>query len=104
MMGLDGAAFQYIGIDGALRKEVYSVELSRFVFKNSDKLRADYLALLFGFGNAGELIQKPVNGVDVDKVGFHLIAEDLYDLFGFAFAQQTVVDVDADEVFADSFN
>ena len=75
--------------------------LARLLLEHADELRADDLALGFGVGDARELVQKAVDGVDVDEGGVHLIAEHLHHLFGLPFAQQAVVDVHADEVLAD---
>ena len=98
---LDGAALQNVRIDGALRQKFDAVLLARLLLEHADELRADDLALGFGVGDARELVQKAVDGVDVDEVGVHLAAEHLDHLFGLPFAQQAVVDVHADEVLAD---
>ena len=98
---LDGAAFQDVGIDGALRQKLDAVLLAGFLFEHADELGADDLALALRLGDARQLIQKAVYRVDVDEVGVHLIAEHRHYLFGLALAQQAVVDVHADEVFAD---
>ena len=101
MVGLDAVGFQNVGIDGTLGQEGDAVQLAGFFFKHADELAADDLALLFGVGHAGQLIQEAVRGVHVDQVRLHLLAEDLDDLFGLALAEQAMVDVDAGELLAD---
>ena len=49
-------------------------------FKNANELRADYFALLFGIGNACKLIEEAIGRIDISKVGFELVAEDLHHL------------------------
>ena len=65
-----------------------------------DELFSDDVALLFRVGDSGKLVQEAVDGVDIDEFGSELVAEHLDDLFGFAFAEQAVVHVHADQVFA----
>ena len=101
MVRLHGAAFENVGINGALRKEFDAVLLARLFFKHADKFRADDLALFLRLGDAGEFIEKTIDRVHIDEICVHLVAEHFHDLFGFAFAQQAVVDVHAHEVFAD---
>ena len=95
------SALKDIGINGALTEEGDAVELAGFFFKYPDELGADDLALGLGIGNAGEPIEEAVDCVDINEVGVHLIAEHLDDLLGLAFAKQTVIDVDTDELLAD---
>ena len=56
---------------------------------------------MFGVGDAGELVEEAVDGIDVDEVGAELFAEDFDDLLGLALAEEAVVDVDAGELLAD---
>ena len=49
------SALDHVGIYRTLRKYVDLSELLCLVFKNSDKLLADYLALLFGLGYSRKL-------------------------------------------------
>ena len=101
---LDAVGFEDIGIDGALCEELDAVELARFFLKDADELGADDLALLFGLGDAGELVEEAVDRVDIDEVRVHPVAEHLDDLLGLALAEQSVVNVDADELLADSLD
>ena len=104
MVGFDGAGLENVGIDGALSQEADAVELGGFLGKDLDEDPADDLALLLRVGNPCQLIQKTVDGVDVDEVCIHLVAEDLDDLLGLALAQQTVVDVHTGKLFADGLD
>ena len=104
MVRLDGAAFENVGIDGALCEEGDAVLLARLFLKHADKLCPDDLALFFGFRDALQLFQETLRRVYIDEVCVHPVAEHLDDLFGFALAQKPVVDVHADEIFADSFD
>ena len=102
---LDAAlALENVGPDGALREKLYAVKLARFLGEDLDELVADDLALLLGIGDPRELIEEAVGRVDIDEVCVHLVAEDLDDLLGLALAQETVVDVDADELLADGLD
>ena len=104
MVRLDGTAFQDIGIDGALRQELDVVLLAGFFFKHTDELGADDLALLLRIGNTGQFVQETVHGIHIDQVGVHLVAEDLDYLLRFAFAKQTVIDMNADQLLADGLD
>ena len=98
VVALDGAALQNVGVDRPLRQKTDAVQLLRLLRKHVDELRADDLALALRVGDTGELIQKAVNGIDIDKLRTELIFEDLDDLLRLTLAQQAVVDVDADEL------
>ena len=57
-----------------------------------------------GFGDARELVEEAVDGVDVGQVRAQLMAEYLYDLLALALAHEPVVDVYALELPADGLN
>ena len=59
------------------------------------------LALLFGVGDAGELVEEAVGGVDVDELDLEVAAEGVDDALGLFAAQEAVVDEDAGELVAD---
>ena len=101
MMRLDGAALQNIRINGALREKFDPLLFSRLFFKHADKFGAYDLALLFGFGHAGQFIEKAIDRIDVDEIRIHLISEHFDHLFGLTLAQKAVIDVYADEIFTD---
>ena len=90
-----------VGIDGPLRKELDSVEFAGFFCKYVNKLFANDFTFLFRIADAGQLIQKTVDRVDVDQVGTELIFKYLDNLFRLAFAEQAVVDMDAGKLVAD---
>ena len=104
MVRFYACAFNDVGVDGALREKFDAFELSCFFFENSDELRADDLSLCFGVVNARELVKKTVNGVHINEVGVHFFFENADDLLGFTFAEQSVIDVNANELFSDGFD
>ena len=102
MVRLDAVlAFEDVGPDRALRQKLDAFELARFFGKDVDERAADDLALGFGIGNAGELIEEAVDRVHIDQVRVHFVAEHADDLLGLALSQQSVVDVHAGELSAD---
>ena len=104
MVSLDAHAFRNIRIDSPLGQEGNTVLLAGFLLKDTDKLGTDDLALLLRIADTGQLVQEAVHRVHVNQVGFHLVAENLDDLFGFTFAQQAVVDVHADQLLSDGLD
>ena len=96
-----GFALEDVGPDGSLCQELHAVKFSRFVSKYVDELLADDVSLLFGIRDACELVQETVYCVDINKVCVHLIAENLDDLLGLAFAKEAVVDMNGNELSAD---
>ncbi len=104
MVGLDRAALQNVGIDGALSQEADAVELIGLLGEDVDKLLADNLALRLRIGHAGQLVQEAIHRVHIDEVGVHLVAEDLDHLLGLALAQQAVVYMHAGQLLADGLD
>ena len=98
---LDAVTLEDIGVDGALSEELDAIELLSLLGEYIDEFLADDLTLFLGLGNIRELIEEAVNSVNIDQVRVHLVAEHLDDLLGLAFAEQSVVDVDAYELLAD---
>ena len=104
MVRFHGAAFKNIGVNGALRKKFNSRELSGFFFKHADEFRTDDLPFLLRIAHARELVQKAVYRIHINEVCVHLVAEHIDDLFRFAFSQQTMIHVYADQLLADCLN
>ena len=100
-MGLDRTALQNVRIDGALCQEADPVQLVGLFGKDINKLFANDLALCLGIRDTGQLIQEAVDGVNIDQIGVHLVAEDLDNLFWLALAEQAMVDMDTGQLFAD---
>ena len=69
--------------------------------KTSDELLADDLALALRVGDAGELLEEALLGLDVHEVDLERVAERVDDLLGLVEAQHAVVDEDAGELVAD---
>ena len=103
-MRLDAVRFQDVRIDRALCEKLYAGKLLCFLRKNIDKFRADDFSLLLRIGNARKLIQKAVNGIDVNQLRLQLIAKDGNHLLRLALAQKAVVDMHADELLADGLD
>ena len=101
VVALDGAGLENVGVDGALRKEVDAVELLGLFGKDVDEFLADDLALRFRVGHAGQLVEEAVDRVYIDEVRAELFAENLDNLLRLTLAEQTVVDMEADELLAD---
>ena len=85
-------------------EEAYAGELAGLLLEDTDELGAYNLALLLGVGDAGELVEEAVGGVDIGEVRAELVAEDLYHLLALALAHEAVVDVHALELPADGLN
>ena len=98
------AGFDDIGVNRSLTEEFNAFQLSCFLLEYANKFRADDFTLLFGVGNACQLIQEAVNRIHINQVCIHFITEHLNHLFGLALAQQTVVYMHAGQLLADGTN
>ena len=93
---------QDVWIDGVLSQEANLVaNLASFFFEHADKLGADDLTLGFGLVHVNQLVQEAVGGVNVNKVGVHLVLENVDDLLAFALAHKAVVHMHADKLLVD---
>ena len=101
VVSLETLGLEYVGVDSTLSEEADTVELCALLIEHADELSADDLALLLGVRNAGELIEEAVSGVDIFEVCAELLAENVDDLLALTLAHETVIDVDAGELFAD---
>ena len=59
------------------------------------------MSLFFRIGNAGNLVNESVSCIDIDQIRVHLVAEYFDNLFRFTLTQETVVDMNTDEILAD---
>ena len=102
MVGLHAVLrLQHVGVDGALSQEAdFVANLACLFFENADELGADDLALGFRFVDVNQLVQEAIGSVNVNKVGIHLVLEDVDDLLAFALAHKAVVHVHADKLLA----
>ena len=78
-----------------------SVESAGVLLEDAHEQLADRLALGLRLGDAGEPLEEPVAGVDVDQLDALVAAERLDDLVALASAHQPGVDVDARELVTD---
>ena len=104
VVGLDAVALDDVGVDRPLGEEGDALALAGLFVEDLDELAADDLPLLLRGGDALEETEEAVGRVDVDEVGVELLLEDLDDLLALALAHQAVVDVDADQLFADDLD
>ena len=84
-----------------MREEGDIAELVRLFIENVDKAAADDLALLFGVGNPGELVEKQPAGVAMDQRDVVMAAEEPHDLLPLTRPQQAGVDENAGQLIAD---
>ena len=103
--GFAEAAFDDVGVDGALDEEIDAADLFRFPFKDADKFFADDLALSLGIGDALKLGVEGFVGIYADEVEVVGAAFAKYcrHFVGFVFPQEAVIDENAGELTADGF-
>src|SRR5271165_1466898 len=105
-MALDGlagafyaAGFDDVGIERALDEPIHSAgfpgDTGGFVVEDGNELGANALALGFGIGDAGQLPQEPLTGVDSDNVQSQLVTQVLLHALKLVLAENTVIDEDA---------
>ena len=72
-LGSLGSALYDIRVNGSLTQKFDSLQLSCFFLKNTDKLGADDLSLLFRIGYALQLCEITLCRIYIDQVCIHLI-------------------------------
>ena len=100
VVGFDRTGFYDIRVYGSLGKEADALQLACFLFEYADEFGTDDLALLLRIGYAGQFVKETVRGIHVHKVCLELIAENTYDLLGFTLAEESVIDVDGNQLFS----
>ena len=68
-------ALDHVGIERALREEVRAADLLRFRSNTSMNRRPMILRFCFGVGDAGELAEEQLRGVDMDQRDVVVVAE-----------------------------
>ena len=101
--GIAKAAFNNIGVNCTLQKEVNLAQFFGFFIKNFYKFRADYFTLLLRVGYAFKLCQKLFARVNADKVKLKLFFKSLLNLVALVMAHKTVVHKYAGKVFTYGF-
>ena len=105
MVSLDALfALEDVRVDGALCEEGDAVELCCFFSEDLDEFLADDVTLLLGIRYAGQEIQESVYSIDIDEVCAKLVPEDLAYHFRLAFTEKSVINVNANEIRADSLD
>ena len=97
-------AFQNIRINSSLSQESDSFQLGSLLGKDIDKLFTDNMALLLRIADSRQFIEEAVNRIDIDQIGAKFIAENLDDLLGLSFSEQSVIDMHTDQLIADRLN
>ena len=110
VVGFDGLAgtfdrdrFDDIGIEGALGQKLDPFVLFGLLLKHFDKGMTDDFSLALGVGDAGQLDQKVLGGIDGDERHFQMNFKDALHLLPLPFSKQSVVDEDGNELIADRF-
>ena len=102
-------ALNDIGIEGALSEKPEGMlgalgrllEISGGLFKNTDELRADDLALLLRIGNPLELAKEATGSIDDLEADLEITPEEFVYRIPLAEAQEAVVNKDAGELVTD---
>ena len=81
----------------------FAATIARGPLKHLDERAPDDLAFAFRVGDSSQLAEKNVCGILVMQLDVEVLAEHALHAFGFALAQQTVVDKHAGELIADGF-
>ena len=97
---LPAAAFDHIGINGALHQIGYLAQLTGLFLKDADELLADDLALFFRFGHTRQLVQEAIGGVHPNEVDVVVFREHLLHHVALILAQQAVIHKNAGELAA----
>ncbi len=108
MMGLDhrrlaaDSAFHYVRINRPLNQEVHGSDFLRFLFENPDKLFTDNLAFFLRLCHPGQLVIKPLLGVDPNKIQIVRTgrAEHRFHFVAFVFTKQPVIHEHAGQLLA----
>jgi len=94
---LEGNGLDHVGVECALEEELGVAKLLSLDLKDLDKGVANDLSLLFGVGNALELAQEELAGIDDGEVDVELLLELVESLVGLVQAEESVVDEDGME-------
>ena len=86
-----------------MSEEVDAIEFASFFFEYTNEFAANDFTFLFGVNYAGELAEEAFSSVNINEVGVELVAEYFNDVFRFAFAHESMVNVNANEVVANCF-
>ncbi len=105
----DGNGFDHVRIQGSLHQEANfavrfpGLKLAGGLFEYGDEFPADPFALFFRVGNAFQLCEEAVGGIDADDMKAEAFAIHGERVFKFVFAKQARVDEDVGQSIADGF-
>ena len=91
----------YVGIERPLGEKLDAAELGGLLVEDVDKGGADRLALCFGVGDPGELVEKQAARVAMNQRDVVMAAEEAHHLLALTRPQQPGVDEDAGQLLAD---
>ena len=94
-------ALDHVGIERALRQEVRAADLLGFRIEHVDEQPPDGLALDFGVGDAFELAEELLRGINMHQRDVVVMPEQVDDGLGFIEPQHAVIDEHASELVAD---
>ena len=99
--GISQTAFDDIGINRTLHQIIYLADFSCFIFKYTDKFRADDFTLLFGVGYALQLGKETLLCICSYEMRIEIAVKNLFYLVAFVFTHQTMVNENAGQLLAD---
>ena len=102
-LGVDvgASALNHIGIERALGEVIKGPKPLALLFKHANEFGADDAALLLRVGNASELVDEALTGIDVLHIDVEALVEELDQKLGLAFAHEALVDEHAGELITD---
>src|SRR5579863_5354522 len=100
LAGAGARGFDHVRINRALREELHTAELVRFLLKHVDEHAADYLALGFRVRHSGENAKEARLRIDPDDAHAQVLREGAHDLVAFAKTQQSMIHEHAHQLIA----
>ena len=91
-------AFDHVGIKRALGQVIEGSEPLALLFEHPDELGADDLALLLRIGDALQLADEPLTGIDVFHMDVELPIEEVHEELGLTLPHEALVDEHAGEL------
>ena len=108
MVGLDDCGFtetgfNHVWVNRSLYQEIDSSDFLCFLFENADEFFSDDFTFCFRFTDTGKFFIETFLAVDTDKVQvvWAVRAEYSFNFVSFIFAQKSLINKDASQLFAD---
>ena len=93
--------FDHVGIEGSLGQIVEGSEALGLFLEHPNKLVTDAAAFFLGIGDAIELFQEALAGIDVFHVNMELLGKQLHQSFRFVLAHEPLIDEHTGDPIAD---